>query len=213
MPIYYGKDSLFRQLIGNVGQSNVWAKNLNYGKKSQPVFTQEMLPEVSFDKIQHLNNLLNEMFDEIKRIYLPADTSNMPVIHQILVHMKGCSACKSVYNPFISINTEIQKRLPFFEFRTVELNEVLVIGEKDKQVKITGGRLFQLFNQKGVPFILQDFKAGKKKFGKQFRHVIEEIPLEVSWEGTWKPFHFVAKTWDIENRFVMDSITNYKVDM
>jgi hypothetical protein len=191
----------------------MWAKNTVYGQSSQPVFTSEMHPDYSFDKIQHLNALLNEMFDEIKRLYLPDDSMNMPVIHQILVHMKGCLACKTVLQPFIAIGRELQKRLPFFEPRAVELQEFLVIGEKDQQVKIMGGKLFQLFQMKGVPFVLQDFTAHKKKFGSNFRHIIDQTPLQVSWDTTWMPFQFVAKTWDIENKFINQSIDNYKFQM
>lgn len=208
-PYNFKNNADFKQQLNTLLYDNFPLQNKIYGQPSQAIFTKELKPNLDRTKLNHLNGLMNKMLDNIKNIYYPDTSLKMQNIRQLMIYMNNCHACKELKPYFISIGRELNKRLRFYYYQMVEINEVIEVNINGTIIKKTGKQILDDYNIKGVPVILQNFvakqimlKSGQKK------HVIEKVPLFVSFDYAIPPFKYVAQTWDIDNLYLESNYLN-----
>lgn len=145
------------------------------------------------------NALVNDMLDEITtRYYNPS----MIDIMQIMVHAHGCSVCESSIVWWEKITKALEKRFNGKYYHVIlEINEVIEINHEE----MSGGKLYEKFDAKGVPFFLQNFKITTLR--RQRGKTSEILQMgRTDWfkisEGMLQPFEFLSTCFNIKNRYI-----------
>lgn len=207
----FNSASSLRDKLNSLYFSNIPRSNFVRSQQNQ-VYTRELLPNVSPNGIIKLNNQMNKMIEQIKNQYFidqkPTDI-NYKHIYQILVHSHNCPHCKVFHPLYTAIGNVLQSQIYSYTSYDVEVNETIDINWNGETKQIKGADLYNLFDQHGVPFVLQNFKCTKNRISSNLTiYNLNIIPLEVKFTGDIPGFRFLSETWEVPNEYVESSF-NY----
>lgn len=149
------------------------------------------------------NASINEMLEEIERLY---ENGSTPSMLQIFVHDKDCDHCKASRPYWEKLKVALSKRLFKYKGMAVEIMEPVVIDGNPlyiDDVKMSGGLLYKYYKATGVPFILQNFKVERlSKKGSNGKSMIVNTKFFISYTGEIQPFSFLSSIFNIPNRWM-----------